>query len=61
MTGVGEFMRKLATIRNVDEIRPIEGADAIELAAFGGWQVVVRRAQFFPILGGHRGDEKHLE
>lgn len=30
----GEFMRKLATIRKVDEIRPIEGADAIELAVF---------------------------
>jgi hypothetical protein len=38
-------MRKLATIRKVDEIRPIEGADAIELAAFGGWQVVVKKAQ----------------
>ena len=38
-------MRKLATIRKVDEIRPIEGADAIELAVFGGWQVVVRKAQ----------------
>jgi RNA ligase (TIGR02306 family) len=38
-------MRRLATIRKVDEIRPIEGADAIELAVFGGWQVVVRKAQ----------------
>ncbi len=38
-------MRKLAAIRKVDEIRPIEGADAIELAVFGGWQVVVRKAQ----------------
>ncbi len=38
-------MRKLATIRKVDEIRPIVEADAIELAVFGGWQVVVRRAQ----------------
>jgi len=38
-------MRKLATIRKVGEIRPIEGADAIELAVFGGWQVVVRKAQ----------------
>ncbi|MEI7673819.1 MAG: RNA ligase (ATP), partial [Deltaproteobacteria bacterium] len=35
-------MRKLGTIRKVDEIRPIEGADAIELAVFGGWQVVVK-------------------
>lgn len=38
-------MRKLATIRKVGEIRLIEGADAIELAVFGGWQVVVKKAQ----------------
>lgn len=38
-------MRKLATIRRIDAIRPIEGADAIELALFGGWQVVVGKAQ----------------
>jgi RNA ligase (TIGR02306 family) len=38
-------MRKLSTIRKVDEMLPIEGADAIELAVFGGWQVVVRKAQ----------------
>jgi len=37
-------MRKLATIRKVDAIRPIEGADAIELAIFGGWQVVVKKS-----------------
>ncbi len=37
-------MRKLATIRKVDAIKPIEGADAIELAVFGGWQVVVKKA-----------------
>ena len=36
-------MRKLATIRKVDEIRSIEDADAIELAVFGGWQVVVKK------------------
>jgi RNA ligase (TIGR02306 family) len=42
---MGEFMRKLATIRKVDEILPIEGADAIELSVFGGWQVVVKKAQ----------------
>ena len=29
-------MRKLATIRKIDAIKPIEGADAIELAALGG-------------------------
>ena len=35
--------RKLATIRKIKEIRPIEGADAIELAIVDGWQVVVAK------------------
>ena len=39
-------MRKLATIRRIDEIRPIEGADSIEAAVVGGWQVVVKRGEF---------------
>jgi len=38
-------MRKLVTIRKSDEVRSIEDADAIELAVFGGWQVVVKNAQ----------------
>ena len=29
-------MRKMATIRQVDAITPIEGADAIEVAQVGG-------------------------
>lgn len=33
--------RKLATIRTISEIRPIEGADNIELAIVNGWKVVV--------------------
>jgi hypothetical protein len=33
--------RKMATIRKIDEIRPIEGADAIEAAVVGGWSVVM--------------------
>ena len=36
-------MRKLASIRRIDEIRPIEGADAIECAVVGGWTVVVKK------------------
>lgn len=36
--------RKLARIELVDEIKPIEGADAIELAIIGGWQCVVAKA-----------------
>lgn len=35
--------RKLSTIRKIKEIRPIEGADAIELAVVDGWQVVVAK------------------
>lgn len=38
--------RKMATIRKIDEIRPIEGADAIEAAVVGGWTVVVKRGEF---------------
>lgn len=39
-------MRKLATIRNVDNIVPIPGADAIETAVIGGWSVVVKKGEF---------------
>lgn len=35
--------RKLATIRQITDIRPIEGADMIELATVGGWNVVVAK------------------
>ena len=35
--------RKLATIRKITDIRPIEGADMIELATVGGWNVVVAK------------------
>ncbi len=38
--------RKMATIRKIDEIRPIEGADAIEAAVVGGWVVVIRKSEF---------------
>ena len=41
-------MRKLASIRKIDEIRPIEGADAIECAVVGGWTVVVKKGAFKP-------------
>ena len=37
--------RKLATIRRIDEIRPIDGADNIELAIVDGWSVVVAKDQ----------------
>ena len=35
--------RKLATIRIINDIRPIEGADKIELVTVGGWNVVVAK------------------
>lgn len=35
--------RKLASIRKITEIVPIEGADAIELAIVDGWKVVVAK------------------
>ncbi len=38
--------RKLATIERRGEIRPIEGADAIEVAAIRGWQVVIKKGDF---------------
>lgn len=39
-------MRKLATVRRVSDIRPIEGADFIELAIVDGWQCVVGKDSF---------------
>jgi RNA ligase (TIGR02306 family) len=39
-------MRKMATIRKIDDIGPIEGADAIEVATVGGWKVVVKKGEF---------------
>jgi RNA ligase (TIGR02306 family) len=39
-------MRKMASIRKIDDIRPIEGADAIECAVVGGWNVVVKKGEF---------------
>lgn len=38
--------RKLATIREVKEILPIDGADSIELAIIDGWQCVVKKGEF---------------
>jgi RNA ligase (TIGR02306 family) len=40
--------RKLASVRKIDDIRPIEGADAIEVAVLGGWKVVVKRGEYKP-------------
>jgi RNA ligase (TIGR02306 family) len=39
-------MRKMATIRKIDALTPIDGADAIEAATIGGWKVVVKKGDF---------------
>lgn len=41
-------MRKMATIRKIDDIGPIPGADAIEVATVGGWKVVVKKGEYQP-------------
>jgi RNA ligase (TIGR02306 family) len=39
--------RKLASIKRITEVRPIEGADTIECAIVdGGWPVVTRKGEF---------------
>lgn len=38
--------RKLATIRTIEEIKPIEGADAIEAARVDGWWVVIKKGEY---------------
>lgn len=38
--------RKLATIRQIAELRPIPGADAIETAIIDGWTAVVKKGDF---------------
>jgi len=39
-------MRKLATLRKVSEIRPIEKSDLLELAIVDGWKCVVKKDEF---------------
>jgi RNA ligase (TIGR02306 family) len=39
------LMRKLASIRMVNDVSPIEGADAIEVATVDSWKVVVRKGE----------------
>jgi len=40
--------RKLASIRKVSSIQPIEGADAIEIAVVDGWKVVTKKGEYVP-------------
>lgn len=39
-------MRKLATVRRISNLLPIEGADRIEVAVVDGWKVVVKKDEF---------------
>jgi len=39
-------MRKLASIRKIDFLEPIQGRDLIELAHIGGWKVIVKKQEF---------------
>lgn len=39
-------MRKLVTIRTINELNPIVGADAIEVATVDGWKLVVKKGEF---------------
>lgn len=38
--------RRLVTLRTIEALLPIEGADAIEVAQVGGWKVVVKKGDF---------------
>jgi RNA ligase (TIGR02306 family) len=38
--------RKLASIRRIADIQPIEGADAIVTATIDGWKVVIKKGDF---------------
>ena len=40
------MQRKMASIQRVRELRPIEGADLIELAKIEGWNCVVKKGEF---------------
>ena len=42
-------MRKLATIRTIKDIRPIDNADAIECAIVDGWECVIAKKDGFKI------------
>lgn len=42
------IMRKLASIKQISAIHPIEGKDRIGLAAVDGWEVIVQKADYQP-------------
>lgn len=40
--------RELAYVVKINEIKPIEGADRVEVAVVNGWRIMVRKGQFQP-------------
>jgi hypothetical protein len=38
--------RKLATIRTINNLEPIDGKDLIELATLDGWQAIVKKGEY---------------
>lgn len=44
---MNDITRKLASIRRISEIRPIEGADNIVCAVVDGWQLVTQKSNNF--------------
>jgi len=41
-------VRKLVTIQEISEVKPIPGADFIELVVIKGWQCVAKKGEFKP-------------
>lgn len=41
-----ENIRKLASIQRIDDIKPIENAEKIELAKILGWNVIIKKNEF---------------
>jgi RNA ligase (TIGR02306 family) len=44
----GRAQRKLASVQQVEEVAPIDGADAIERVRVLGWWVVVKKGEYLP-------------
>jgi hypothetical protein len=47
--------RKLATVRRINDIQPIEDADSIDVATVGGWQVVIKKNERIRLLAEQAG------
>jgi RNA ligase (TIGR02306 family) len=43
---MSDITRKMASVRRIDAVNPIPGADAIEVCTVGGWKVVAKKGEF---------------